>query len=151
MSEYNNKRSNRASHSNSHTASEKVKSKNIKNKKGKKVSKHPKFKKVMKVCIIALVALIIIAIGVIAGAFFGLFGDDFKISKDDLTLNNVNATVYDKDGNLIAELSKDEKRKVISMDEMNKYLPKAFIAIEDERFYEHHGVDLKRTSAATVN
>lgn len=151
MSEYNNKRSNRASHSNSHTASEKVKSKNIKNKKEKKVSKHPKFKKVMKVCIIALVALIIIAIGVIAGAFFGLFGDDFKISKDDLTLNNVNATVYDKDGNLIAELSKDEKRKVISMDEMNKYLPKAFIAIEDERFYEHHGVDLKRTSAATVN
>jgi len=151
MSEYNNKRSNRASHSNSHTASEKVKSKNTKNKKGKKVSKHPKFKKVMKICIIALVALIIIAIGVIAGAFFGLFGDDFKISKDDLTLNNVNATVYDKDGNLIAELSKDEKRKVISMDEMNKYLPKAFVAIEDERFYEHHGVDLKRTSAATVN
>lgn len=151
MSEYNNKRSNRTSHSNSHSASEKVRNKNMKNKKNKKVSKHPKFKKVMKVCIIALVALIIITIGVIAGAFFGLFGDDFKISKDDLTLNNVNATVYDKDGNLIAELSKDEKRKVISMDEMNKYLPKAFVAIEDERFYEHHGVDLKRTSAATVN
>lgn len=34
---------------------------------------------------------------------------------------------------------------------MNKYLPKAFVAIEDERFYEHHGVDLKRTTAATVN
>lgn len=151
MSEYNNKRSNRTSHSNSHSASEKVRNKNMKNKKNKKVSKHLKFKKVMKVCIIALVALIIITIGVIAGAFFGLFGDDFKISKDDLTLNNVNATVYDKDGNLIAELSKDEKRKVISMDEMNKYLPKAFVAIEDERFYEHHGVDLKRTSAATVN
>ena len=44
----------------------------------------------------------------LAGAFFGLFGEDFKISKEDLTVNSMNATVYDKDGNLIAELSKDK-------------------------------------------
>ena len=33
---------------------------------------------------------------------------------------------------------------------MSKYLPKAFVAIEDERFYEHSGVDVKRTIAATA-
>lgn len=33
---------------------------------------------------------------------------------------------------------------------MPEYLPKAFIAIEDERFYEHHGVDIKRSAAATI-
>lgn len=32
---------------------------------------------------------------------------------------------------------------------MPSNLPKAFVAIEDERFYEHHGVDIKRTAAAT--
>ena len=33
---------------------------------------------------------------------------------------------------------------------MSPYLPKAFVAIEDERFYKHGGVDIKRTFAATV-
>ena len=32
---------------------------------------------------------------------------------------------------------------------MSQYLPKAFVAIEDERFYEHSGVDIKRTLSAT--
>ncbi len=150
MSEYNSKRENEKNRTHTHEANKKIKEKNNKVK-GNKKNNHTKAKKVIKVCVIALLALIIISIGVIAGAFFGLFGDDFKISKDDLTLSSVNATAYDKDGNLIAELSKDEKRKVITIDEMNKYLPKAFVAIEDERFYEHHGVDLKRTTAATVN
>ena len=34
---------------------------------------------------------------------------------------------------------------------MSPYLPKAYIAIEDERFYQHHGVDLKRTTAAILS
>ena len=33
---------------------------------------------------------------------------------------------------------------------MSPYIPKAYISIEDERFYEHKGVDIKRTGAATV-
>ena len=45
----------------------------------------------------------------------------------------------------------DEKRKIISLDEMVDYLPKAYIAIEDERFYEHSGVDFRRTIGAVVN
>lgn len=122
-----------------------------KKKQGEFWSKHQKLKKVLKISIIAFILLCIIAVGVLAGAFFGLFGEDFKISKEDLTVNSMNATVYDKDGNLIAELSKDQKRKVITFGEMAKYLPKAFVAIEDERFYDHHGVDIKRTAAATVN
>ena len=34
---------------------------------------------------------------------------------------------------------------------MGEYLPKAFVAIEDKRFYEHKGVDLKRSSLAVVS
>lgn len=33
---------------------------------------------------------------------------------------------------------------------MSEYLPKAYVAIEDERFYEHSGIDIWRTAYATV-
>ena len=34
---------------------------------------------------------------------------------------------------------------------MASYLPKAYVAIEDERFYSHNGVDFKRTGGAIIN
>ena len=34
---------------------------------------------------------------------------------------------------------------------MSDYLPKAYIAIEDKRFYDHNGVDWKRTLGAIGN
>lgn len=54
-------------------------------------------------------------------------------------------------GAVIANLSGDEKRKTITLADMSSYLPKAYVAIEDERFYKHHGVDFKRTAGAIVN
>ena len=42
-------------------------------------------------------------------------------------------------------------RKVISLEQMGKYTPDAYIAIEDKRFYEHSGVDILRTAKATLS
>jgi penicillin-binding protein 1A len=36
----------------------------------------------------------------------------------------------------------DENRRLVSMDKMPALLPKAFVAAEDARFYEHPGVDI---------
>lgn len=116
----------------------------------KKHKMNPTLKKIIKIFFVMLVLLCIIGAGVFAGLFFGLFGDDFKIEKKDLELSNLNSVVKDKDGNIIANLSGEENRRSITMAEMPAYLPKAFVSIEDERFYTHHGVDFKRTLGATV-
>ncbi|MEZ4413116.1 MAG: PBP1A family penicillin-binding protein [Gemmatimonadales bacterium] len=48
--------------------------------------------------------------------------------------------VYAADGRLITDLGK-ERRTVVSLQEMSPALVAAFIATEDKRFYQHHGVD----------
>ncbi|WP_338472827.1 PBP1A family penicillin-binding protein [Niallia sp. XMNu-256] len=54
---------------------------------------------------------------------------------------------YDKDGNFLYEYGK-EKRTKITYDQVPKVLEQAFIATEDSGFYEHFGIDLKRTAKA---
>jgi len=49
--------------------------------------------------------------------------------------------VYARDGSLIGEIGK-EIRTSISIRSMPKYLPQAFVAVEDHRFYQHDGVDV---------
>lgn len=51
--------------------------------------------------------------------------------------------IYDKDGQLVEELHGEQNRVVISISEVPESLKKAVIAIEDERFEQHHGVDPK--------
>ena len=124
---------------------------NAKKKKTKWSDKHPKLSIVIKIIIVLVLLLCVVGAGIIAAIFFGLFGDDFKISKDDLIIGIANSVVVDKNGEVIANLSSDEKRKIITLDEMSPYLPKAYIAIEDKRFYEHSGVDIWRTAGAIFN
>lgn len=81
---------------------------------------------------------------------FSAFGEDWKMSKDDLVMGDTNSKVVDAEENISAILSGDETRQPITLDEMSSYLPKAYVAIEDERFYEHSGIDIKRTLGAVV-
>ena len=120
---------------------------------GKKIKfkdKHPRAATGIKIAIIVCILLVIIGAGILVGAFYGVFGDELKISEEDLVIKYENSTVYDKDGNVIATLSGGTKRKIVSLSDMSEYLPKAFVAIEDERFYEHSGVDVLRTGKAVV-
>ena len=128
----------------------KGKGKKSKNKEGKFSARHPKLMMAIRIFILIFLLLCVIGAGVIAGVFFGLFGDDFEITKEELTIGAANSVIVDQNGAVVAELSGDEKRKIISLEDMADYLPKAYVAMEDERFYQHNGVDLKRTAGAIL-
>jgi penicillin-binding protein 1A len=49
--------------------------------------------------------------------------------------------VLARDGSLIGEIGK-EIRTSVSIRALPKYLPQAFVAVEDHRFYQHDGVDV---------
>lgn len=58
------------------------------------------------------------------------------------------ATVLlDRNGDEFADLSPIE-HDVVSLDELPEHVPDAFLAVEDKRFYEHNGVDLRRVVGA---
>ena len=100
--------------------------------------------------LILFLILCVVGAGVVIGLIYGLWGDDFKIDISELIMSE-NSIIVDTDGNTIAELNGDENRKIITLEEMSPYLPNAYIAIEDERFEKHHGVDFKRTAAAIIS
>ena len=121
------------------------------NKKSKKTkNKHPKLIMTFKILIVLFLLMCVVGAGIFAGIFFGLFGDDFEITKKELKIGSSNSVVVDQNGAVVANLSGDEKRKIIKLEDMAEYLPKAYVAIEDERFYKHNGVDIKRTAGAII-
>jgi penicillin-binding protein 1A len=55
--------------------------------------------------------------------------------------------LYAADGKFIAELGL-ERRTLLKIDEMPDVLKRAFVAVEDKRFYEHNGIDWRRVPGA---
>lgn len=79
-----------------------------------------------------------------AGSIFGLYKYIEPQLPDVATLRDVRLQipmqVYSADGELIAQYG--EKRRIpLTLNQISPIMVKAFIATEDSRFYEHHGVD----------
>lgn len=120
---------------------------------GKKIKfkkRHPKLTIFIRICIFLFIIGCIALAGILVGIYYGLFGQEFEISKDDLIIGATNSIIVDSEGNEIVNLSGDEQRSTITLEEMSPYLADAYIAIEDKDFYTHSGVDLSRTAAAVV-
>ncbi len=79
--------------------------------------------------------------------------DEFDLSAVDNSLNYTSVIYGLKDGAYVeAEtLHASENRIWVDIDSIPKDLQHAFVAIEDERFYKHSGVDLIRTTSAVLN
>lgn len=117
------------------------------NKKGNKTKKkHPKLKKAILIIFVLGLLLCLIGAGIVAGIFFS---DKFKLTQSDLIMQE-NGVVKDKNGEVIAAISGEQNRKKVNLEDMPELLPKAFVAIEDKRFYEHKGIDIKRTAYVTI-
>ena len=135
-----NKNNNSKSSSNSSTKKEKGKKNGF-------WKRHRKLAIVLKVLIILFLLMCIIGAGIVIAI---LTTDTWDLSADDLALKSIDTIIYDKDGVEIANVSGEEKRRTVTLNEIPQYLRDAYISIEDERFYQHHGVDIKRTLSVTV-
>ena len=120
--------------------------KNVKN--GKKQKKKKKGWKIFKICIFVMLALFIIGAGVVIGVISGVIDKTDGISVDDILAYNETSFVYDKDNNQIGQLFDSENRISIEYKDLPQHVIDAVVSIEDERFFEHNGIDIKRTMGA---
>ena len=114
----------------------------------------PKLVKKTKVSvfkIVMLVFLIICVIGLFAGIGIvkGVIDSAPEISAVDVAPSGYATTLYYSDGTEMMQLvASGANRIYVTIDEIPDYVGKAFVAIEDERFYEHNGIDLKGIARA---
>lgn len=81
--------------------------------------------------------------------------DDIDLSLDDFSVNQSSIIWYEDkatgEWKELCMLNSMENRIWIDFDAIPQNMLDAIVAIEDKRFYEHHGVDWYRTTAAMVN
>ncbi|MEB3205728.1 MAG: PBP1A family penicillin-binding protein [Vampirovibrionales bacterium] len=58
--------------------------------------------------------------------------------------------IFDRDGELIANIHGDEDRVVVPLKDISPNICRAVMAIEDNRFYTHNGIDIRGTARAIV-
>lgn len=63
----------------------------------------------------------------------------------------VSTQIFDRNGQLLYEVYGDENRLPIDIETLPEHVLQATIAIEDKKFYRHHGLDLRGLIRATVN
>ena len=103
-----------------------------------------RFFKALIICI-----LLLAVICVIGGAIFvkKIIDDTPAVSADDIKPKGFTTTIVDQNGTVIDTLKDSDSNRVYKTYEEitanSKFLPHAFVAIEDERFYEHNGIDIQ--------
>lgn len=118
------------------------------------MKKASKALKIALICLAVFVGVILLA----AGFFFLLIEPDVtifgseRLDLDKLTTYSRSVTLLDAYCNPIDDAVYFGNNNIsVNVDVLPKHTLDAFIAIEDKRFYSHHGVDYKRMASAFVS
>lgn len=106
----------------------------------------------IRVLFFSLIAVCVMGICVGVGSISGIIANAPDVDEIDITPLGYATTLYDDAGNKLRQLSSaDSNRILVSIDQIPESLQNAVAAIEDERFYEHNGIDVTGILRATVN
>ena len=119
-------------------------------------SKGGKWGRKIALIILKLSLVFILVVGIIgASAAFGVFKGIIDTSPDisniDVSPTGFSTFIYNSEGQQTAKLvASDSNRIPVTMDQIPSNLAHAFVAIEDERFYQHNGIDIQGIFRAAV-
>ncbi|MDE7247092.1 MAG: transglycosylase domain-containing protein [Lachnospiraceae bacterium] len=105
----------------------------------------------VQVFLVAMIGLAIVCVSAGIGAFRGVLASAPDIGNIDVTPSGFSTFVYNIEGKQIQKLvSNDSNRIPVTIDMVPQDMKDAFVAIEDSRFYDHNGIDIKGIIRAGV-
>lgn len=99
---------------------------------------------VLKLCLICFMGLGVVGASAGIGMYKGILASTPQITPNDVAPIGAATFVYDCEGNKLDELiAVNSNRIIVTQDKIPENLAHAFVALEDERFYQHNGIDYK--------
>ena len=105
----------------------------------------------IRILLILVISISVTIAGIGAGATFAWIKKAERIPPDQLMLQGFTTKVYDSDNNMIVSLRGSVNREWVDFKDIPQDLKDAFVSIEDKRFYDHPGIDVKRIVNAVLN
>ena len=109
-----------------------------------------RFLKIFSVTLAAVI-LVIAAAGIISVSVWMKSDEYVKFDKNRLNEVYTSLTILDNDGAKLAEPMYLYEYKQIPLNALHDYTYKAFVAVEDKRFFSHKGIDYKRVFGAMLH
>ena len=99
--------------------------------------------KTLLIVILFLGSVMIVFAGLTGGAILEVMKTAPEIDADAIKYEmSQNSTVVDEDGNEVDAIATSQYREIVAYDDIPDNLKNAFIAVEDERFKDHQGIDI---------
>ena len=120
-----------------------------KKKKRKKKRVGVRFFKALIICFLLLIVIGAAGIGIYVKK---VIDNTPEVTAKDIMPQGYTTNIVDSNGTLLEQLKDSDSNRVYKKyDEISPYMGKAFVAIEDERFYKHNGIDIQGIIRAGVN
>ena len=121
------------------------------NKKKKKSKKKKRFS-IIKIILILIVIVMFVGVGATIGIISATVRSAPEIDPTNiLSMLSESSVILDSKGNELEVVQTTEDREIISLDDLPEHLKNAFIAIEDHRFEEHFGIDIRRIVGSMIH
>ena len=103
-----------------------------------------------KVALVVAVLIGFAVVGAALGTVFGILQSTEMLNTSDVMPDSYTSVIYDDEGNAVDKLHGSENREYVKLSSVTKNMQNAVVAIEDERFYQHNGIDPKGIMRAMV-
>ncbi len=105
----------------------------------------------IRILFLSLITLCVMGLCMGIGSFKGIIDNAPKVSEVNITPLGAATFIYDEEGNKLQKLTApNSNRMPVAMDQIPEDMQHAVVAIEDERFYEHNGIDVRGILRAAV-